>query len=196
MQVRSWHCRSLDDIEARDSLPQFVTVTLSGHIVESLLEGSFERIDFPRHTRALYVTAIACLAHGLKQHNELIRCCVATAGNDHRLGAQEALAASQPSKLAVIFRVRLGIGVSKPQRVAQNIHRAPQRYIRIAVRSISRDIALRRQRDAANRCCPSRLPSLSTCRLGSRFVDPTARLLQAVRAVCEVNRLPITSMQL
>jgi len=38
----------------------------------------------------LYVAAIACLAFGLKQHNELLRCVVAHAGNDHRLGAQEA----------------------------------------------------------------------------------------------------------
>merc|ERR1719210_2691780 len=40
--------------------------------------------------RELFVTGIACLAHGLKQHNELVRCAVASAGNDHRLGAQEA----------------------------------------------------------------------------------------------------------
>jgi len=40
--------------------------------------------------RKLYVTGIACLAYGLSKHNELVRCCVATAGNDHRLGAQEA----------------------------------------------------------------------------------------------------------
>merc|ERR1719343_1005045 len=40
--------------------------------------------------RELFVTGIACLSHGLKQHNELVRCSVATAGNDHRLGAQEA----------------------------------------------------------------------------------------------------------
>merc|ERR1719183_1131001 len=38
----------------------------------------------------LFVTGIACLAYGLKQHNELVRCAVAHAGNDHRLGAQEA----------------------------------------------------------------------------------------------------------
>ncbi|CAK9038317.1 unnamed protein product [Durusdinium trenchii] len=38
----------------------------------------------------LFVTGIACLAHGLRQYNELVRCSVATAGNDHRLGAQEA----------------------------------------------------------------------------------------------------------
>mmetsp|Transcript_50346 Transcript_50346/g.90409 ORF Transcript_50346/g.90409 Transcript_50346/m.90409 type:complete len:707 (+) Transcript_50346:55-2175(+) len=38
----------------------------------------------------LFVTAIACLAYGLAQHNELVRCAVAHAGNDHRLGAQEA----------------------------------------------------------------------------------------------------------
>ncbi|CAE8677930.1 unnamed protein product [Polarella glacialis] len=38
----------------------------------------------------LYVTALACLAYGLCQHNELVRCSVAHAGNDHRLGAQEA----------------------------------------------------------------------------------------------------------
>merc|ERR1712039_906371 len=40
--------------------------------------------------RKLFVTGIACLAHGLMQHNELVRCAVAHAGNDHRLGAQEA----------------------------------------------------------------------------------------------------------
>merc|ERR1719336_2746574 len=40
--------------------------------------------------RELFVTGIACLAHGLFQHNELVRCAVAHAGNDHRLGAQEA----------------------------------------------------------------------------------------------------------
>mmetsp|Transcript_73916 Transcript_73916/g.209346 ORF Transcript_73916/g.209346 Transcript_73916/m.209346 type:complete len:676 (+) Transcript_73916:3-2030(+) len=40
--------------------------------------------------RELFVTGIACLAHGLKQHNDLVRCAVAHAGNDHRLGAQEA----------------------------------------------------------------------------------------------------------
>ena len=38
----------------------------------------------------LYVTAIACLAYGLSQYNEMVRCTVAGAGNDHRLGAQEA----------------------------------------------------------------------------------------------------------
>lgn len=38
----------------------------------------------------LFVTAVACLAYGLKQHNELVRCAVAQAGNDFRLGAQEA----------------------------------------------------------------------------------------------------------
>ena len=38
----------------------------------------------------LYVTAIACLAYGLAQYNEMVRCTVASAGNDHRLGAQEA----------------------------------------------------------------------------------------------------------
>jgi len=40
--------------------------------------------------RKLFVTGIACLSYGLKQHNELVRCAVAHAGNDHRLGAQEA----------------------------------------------------------------------------------------------------------
>merc|ERR1712084_1423 len=40
--------------------------------------------------RELFVTGIACLAHGLCQHNEVVRCAVAHAGNDHRLGAQEA----------------------------------------------------------------------------------------------------------
>jgi len=38
----------------------------------------------------LYVTAIACLSYGLAQYNEMVRCTVASAGNDHRLGAQEA----------------------------------------------------------------------------------------------------------
>jgi glutamine synthetase len=40
--------------------------------------------------RTLFVVGVACLAHGLLQHNELVRCAVAHAGNDHRLGAQEA----------------------------------------------------------------------------------------------------------
>merc|ERR1719247_656528 len=38
----------------------------------------------------IYCAGIACLAYGLKQHNELVRSCVASAGNDFRLGAQEA----------------------------------------------------------------------------------------------------------
>lgn len=38
----------------------------------------------------LFVTAIALLAHALNQHNTIYRACVASAGNDHRLGAQEA----------------------------------------------------------------------------------------------------------
>merc|ERR1711972_1152707 len=38
----------------------------------------------------LFVTGIACLTYGLSQHNEVVRCAVAHAGNDHRLGAQEA----------------------------------------------------------------------------------------------------------
>jgi glutamine synthetase len=40
--------------------------------------------------KTLFVTGIACLAHGLCKHNEVVRCAVAHAGNDHRLGAQEA----------------------------------------------------------------------------------------------------------
>jgi glutamine synthetase len=40
--------------------------------------------------RALYTAALACLSHGIFQYNELLRCAVAHAGNDHRLGAQEA----------------------------------------------------------------------------------------------------------
>jgi len=40
--------------------------------------------------RELYVIGVACLAYGLMQHNDLVRCAVAHAGNDHRLGAQEA----------------------------------------------------------------------------------------------------------
>merc|ERR550537_1311190 len=38
----------------------------------------------------IYCAGIACLAYGLKKHNELVRSCVASAGNDFRLGAQEA----------------------------------------------------------------------------------------------------------
>merc|ERR1719247_2191875 len=38
----------------------------------------------------IYCAGIACLAYGLKNHNELVRSCVASAGNDFRLGAQEA----------------------------------------------------------------------------------------------------------
>jgi glutamine synthetase len=40
--------------------------------------------------KTLYTAAVACLAYGLNQHNEVIRCAVAHAGNDYRLGAQEA----------------------------------------------------------------------------------------------------------
>jgi len=40
--------------------------------------------------RKIYTTGIAALAYGLKQHNSLVRCSVAQAGNDWRLGAQEA----------------------------------------------------------------------------------------------------------
>merc|ERR1711920_478183 len=40
--------------------------------------------------RLCFVTGVAALAFGLKTHNELVRVSVAHAGNDHRLGAQEA----------------------------------------------------------------------------------------------------------
>merc|ERR1719235_1417971 len=40
--------------------------------------------------RLLFTTAIACLASGLSEYFELVRISVAHAGNDHRLGAQEA----------------------------------------------------------------------------------------------------------
>jgi len=40
--------------------------------------------------RLCFVTGIAALAWGLKEYNELVRVSVAHAGNDHRLGAQEA----------------------------------------------------------------------------------------------------------
>jgi glutamine synthetase len=40
--------------------------------------------------RLCFVTGIAALAYGLKEYNELVRVSVAHAGNDHRLGAQEA----------------------------------------------------------------------------------------------------------
>jgi len=40
--------------------------------------------------RLCFVTGIAALAYGLKTYNELVRLSVAHAGNDHRLGAQEA----------------------------------------------------------------------------------------------------------
>merc|ERR1719191_1922989 len=40
--------------------------------------------------RTIYTAALACLAHGIYEYNEMLRCAVAHAGNDHRLGAQEA----------------------------------------------------------------------------------------------------------
>merc|ERR1712084_130277 len=40
--------------------------------------------------KTIYSAAIACLAYGMDQNNEMLRCAVAHAGNDHRLGAQEA----------------------------------------------------------------------------------------------------------
>jgi len=40
--------------------------------------------------KKVFVTDIACLAYGLCQYNELVRCAVSRAGNDHRFGAQEA----------------------------------------------------------------------------------------------------------
>merc|ERR1712176_1507784 len=40
--------------------------------------------------RTIYTAALACLAHGIFQYNEMLRCAVAHAGNDFRLGAQEA----------------------------------------------------------------------------------------------------------
>merc|ERR1719310_1796191 len=40
--------------------------------------------------RRCFVAGIAALAYGLKEYNELVRVSVAHAGNDHRLGAQEA----------------------------------------------------------------------------------------------------------
>merc|ERR1719229_2036870 len=43
-----------------------------------------------KEARTIYTAALACLAHGIYQYNELLRCAVAHAGNDHRLGAQEA----------------------------------------------------------------------------------------------------------
>lgn len=36
------------------------------------------------------MACVAALAHALSEHGDLVRCGVATAGNDHRLGAQEA----------------------------------------------------------------------------------------------------------
>jgi len=43
-----------------------------------------------KEARTIYTAALACLAHGIYQYNEMLRCAVAHAGNDHRLGAQEA----------------------------------------------------------------------------------------------------------
>merc|ERR1719356_698210 len=40
--------------------------------------------------RKCFVVGVAALAHGLHEYNELVRVSVAHAGNDHRLGAQEA----------------------------------------------------------------------------------------------------------
>merc|ERR1719284_2295990 len=40
--------------------------------------------------RRCFIAGVAALAYGLKEYNEVVRCAVAHAGNDHRLGAQEA----------------------------------------------------------------------------------------------------------
>jgi len=40
--------------------------------------------------KTIYTAALACLSHGIFQYNEMLRNAVAHAGNDHRLGAQEA----------------------------------------------------------------------------------------------------------
>merc|ERR1712217_221895 len=40
--------------------------------------------------RLCFITGVAALAYRLKEYNELVRASVAHAGNDHRLGAQEA----------------------------------------------------------------------------------------------------------
>jgi len=40
--------------------------------------------------RRCFIAGVAALAYGLKEYNELVRVSVAHAGNDHRLGAQEA----------------------------------------------------------------------------------------------------------
>merc|ERR1719174_3335582 len=37
-----------------------------------------------------FIASVAALAHALNNHGDLLRCGVACAGNDHRLGAQEA----------------------------------------------------------------------------------------------------------
>jgi len=41
-------------------------------------------------SKTLFVTSVACLAYGMYKHNDLVRCAMAHAGNDHRLGGQEA----------------------------------------------------------------------------------------------------------
>jgi glutamine synthetase len=53
----------------------------------------------------MFFAGVACLAYGLKNHNELVRSCVAHAGNDFRLGAQEAPPA--------IISLYPGVGVEK-----------------------------------------------------------------------------------
>eukprot|EP00913_Durusdinium_trenchii_P021046 g19779.t1 len=51
----------------------------------------------------LYVTAIACLAYGLAQYNEMVRCTVAHSGNDHRLGAQESPNLEAPPAIISLY---------------------------------------------------------------------------------------------
>jgi glutamine synthetase len=41
-------------------------------------------------TKADFTAAVTALAHAITQHADVLRCSIATAGNDHRLGAQEA----------------------------------------------------------------------------------------------------------
>ena len=43
-----------------------------------------------KEQQTLFTASLACLAHAVMKHQDVLRCCVATPGNDWRLGAQEA----------------------------------------------------------------------------------------------------------
>lgn len=56
-------------------------------------------------TQRNFITFIACLVYAMNKHGDAVRCSIATCGNDHRLGAQEA-----PPGIMSLYT---GIGVQK-----------------------------------------------------------------------------------